>query len=114
MSNYVVKQGESILDVVLNATGSYANWDTFLTENELEDWTPDLIPGRSLKVPQVLVVNDLNTKRQLEIYPACNAADTDVIQKIEDIYDVLNNNWILSTGFWDDQKVWIDSKTWID
>jgi len=29
------------------------------------------------------------------------------------IYDTLSN-WILSSGYWDDEKIWIDEELWID
>lgn len=114
MSMYTVKVGESIGDVVENATGSLANWNAVLSANAFEDWTPDLVPGQQVVIPDSTVVQDLNTKRQLAVYPACNASYNDVFEQIITLFNLFNNNWILQTGFWNDNSVWVDGKNWID
>jgi len=113
MSSYIVKQGETIGDVVLNATGSLSNWDAILEANGAKSWIPDLVAGMVMKIPDASPI-DPNTKRQLAGYPACNASINDVYQKIGNVFDTINNNWILATGFWRDPAVWIDTKNWID
>ena len=111
--NYIVKVGETIGDVVMNATGSFNNWDVILTANGFTEWAPALAAGQSVIIPDNVFV-DQNTKRQLTSYPASNISVSDVYDQIENIVDQLADNWILATGFWNDNALWIDSKTWID
>jgi hypothetical protein len=111
--SYVVKAGETIGDIVLNATGSFNNWDAILTGNGFSDWVPSLIAGQSVVIPDTVSI-DQNTKRQLSSYPASNISVNDVYAQIDNIIDQLNDNWILTTGFWNDNALWIDTKTWID
>ena len=113
MSNYTVKQGESINDVVLNATGAIANLDAVLTANGFAEWTPVLTVGQVITIP-VTVSVDANIQRQLAIYPAVNNVVDDVINKVEAVFQILDDNWILTTGFWNDTALWKDNKTWVD
>jgi len=113
MSTYVVRYGETISDVCMNATGNIANWSAILDANGYDDWTPALTAGDVLTIPDG-VVTDLNTLRQLAEYPANNASIPGVYDKIIVIFDILNNNWILSTGAWNDAAIWIDTSAWID
>jgi phage tail protein X len=113
MNNYIVKQGESITDVVLNSTGSLSNWDTVLEANGFTDWVPDLAAGQAVVIPDTVNI-DANTKRQLATYPACNASVNDVLNKIGAVFSTMENNWILATTFWNDKAIWIDLKTWED
>ena len=112
MSNHIVRAGESITDVVLNTTGNLSNWDAVLEANGHDTWTPDLLPGQSVIIPAVNT--DENTLRQLKLYPACNASVSDVFSQITGVFDVMLNNWILATTFWQDDAIWIDTKFWND
>jgi hypothetical protein len=111
--NYIVKAGETIGDVVLNATGSFTNWDIILTANGFKDWTPTLSPGQPVFIPDTVSV-DQNTKRQLDSYPAANTSVSDIYDQIAAVVALLADNWILATGFWNDDALWIDTKNWID
>lgn len=111
--NYIVKVGETIGDIVMNATGSFSNWDIILTANGFTDWTPLLYAGQSVFIPDNVAV-DQNTKRQLASYPASNISVNDVYDKIDAIIAQLNDNWILETGSWNDNAIWIDTKQWQD
>lgn len=111
--NYIVKTGETIGDVVLNATGSFSNWDSILTANGFTSWTPALLAGQEILIPDTVAV-DQNTRRQLTSYPAANISVNDVYDQINTIVDQLADNWILATGFWNDNALWIDNKLWID
>lgn len=113
MSNYTVRVGETITDVVLNSTGSIANWDLILQANNFTDWVPDLEAGQVIIIPDT-VTKDLNALRTLQQYPANNRSVADVYTFIEVIADIITNNWILATGQWNDSAVWIDTKNWID
>lgn len=111
--NYIVKVGETIGDIVLNSTGSLNNWDVILTANGFTTWTPELIAGQSILIPDNVAI-DQNTKRQLVDYPASNISVNDVYDQIDSIISQLSDNWILETGLWNDDALWIDSKTWVD
>lgn len=112
-SSYIVKSGETISDVVLNSTGSLNNWDTILTANSFNDWTPELVVGQEIVIPDG-VSADNNVVRQLATYPACNFSLSDVFDKISAVFLLMANNWILKSGAWNDGAVWIDSAMWID
>lgn len=113
MSAYIIKQGETITDVVGNSTGNIDNWDAILTANGFDDWTPQLVAGQAIQIPDNLDV-DQNTQRQLATYPICNTSVNDVYDQIDAIVALLTDNWILATGFWNDNALWFDTKNWID
>jgi len=48
---YVVRGGETIKDVVINATGTIDNWDAILTANDFTDWVPSLRVGQKVIIP---------------------------------------------------------------
>lgn len=110
-SNYSVKPGETIGDVVLNATGSIVNWDQILEDNGFDDWTPDLAPGQQIAIGDELQI-DANPLRQLQQYPLCNISTMDVYAQIEGIFEQLTGRWILSTGRWDGSAVWTATGLW--
>lgn len=110
---YIVNQGESISDVVLNSTGSITNLDAILTANGFYDWSPILIAGQSIIIPDN-VTYDHNTLNQLSTYKAVNNMTDNIINKINTIINTIINNWILLTGYWNDNGFWLDSAYWID
>ena len=114
MSTYIVQAGETIGDVVMNATGNYNNWDAVLTANGFTDWTPDLVPGQIIQIPDAIVNVDANNLAQLRKYPAANNIFGNAYNLIESIFAELFGNWILRTGFWADSGYWIDGAFWID
>lgn len=121
--NYTVRVGETIRDVVINSTGSIIainpngnvvdNWDLILDANGFTDWTPDLMPGQSIIIPDTVFI-DQNTLTSRTTYPANNSIISGFLSLIYAIWDLLINNWILLTGFWNDGGVWIDTDNWID
>ena len=111
--SYQVQQGESINDVVINATGTLANLNQVLSDNSFSDWNPDLQAGQEIIISD-LVTMDSNALLQLNQYPVCNNVSEGIYAQIESIFEELSNLWILSTGFWNDDAPWNDSKTWID
>ena len=57
---YIVSQGETIVDVVLNATGSLDNWETILNANRFTDWNPDLYVGQEIIIEYLdLQINNI-------------------------------------------------------
>lgn len=70
---YTVKEGETIVDVSLNATGTINNWFAILDANNFLEWTPKLIAGQSITIPDTVEIQS-NVLRALELYPACNNA----------------------------------------
>jgi hypothetical protein len=70
---YTVKQGETISDVVLNATGSILNWSKILDANNFTEWVPTLTKGQQLNIDYDNLQQ--NVKFALDVYPACNNSD---------------------------------------
>lgn len=79
MNNYIVKEGETITDVVLNTTGSIDNWNAILEANSFTDWVPSLIAGQSIIIPDTVVIQT-NVLREMQIYPACNNSGINNLQ----------------------------------
>jgi len=71
MSNYTTKQGETIVDVCLNATGSVNNWAAILEANGFTEWVPALFAGQIIIIPDAVEVQT-NVLREMQRYPACN------------------------------------------
>lgn len=110
---YGVKQGETITDVVLNSTGSIVNWDDILSANDFDSWTPDLMHGQQVIIPDSVVI-DANNLRGLKTKPLCNSLTEDILDQIDQLIGLLVNNWILKDGTWNDKGFWIDTDKWID
>lgn len=72
MDNYVTKAGETILDVSMNATGSPFNIDLILEANGIDTWTPTLVAGTVLTIPDTVVLSP-NNLRILQLYPVADA-----------------------------------------
>lgn len=111
MTTYIVKPGESIWDVCLNATGTLANLDLINEANNFQDWTPDLMPGQGIIIPDTVTM-DNNAQRQLALFPVCNFSRSGIAAKIETIFDILANNWILQTGLWNGNAIWTSAGLW--
>jgi hypothetical protein len=78
---YTVKQGETITDIVLNATGSILNWEAILIANNFTQWVPTLYPGQEIIIPDIEL--QTNILGFMKIYPACNSiAITDLDAQI--------------------------------
>lgn len=112
-SIYIVKVGESIRDVVANSTGNMANWDIILQANDFTDWTPDLLAGQQIIIPDNAVL-DTNTIRKLQSYPLSNSTIAGYLALLLVVWDILTNRWILRNGVWDDDGIWIDTAFWKD
>lgn len=113
MSTVTVSVGENIWDICLNATGDLSNLDAILEANGFDTWTPVLAGGQQIIIPDTVNLSQ-NNVRQLALYPVCNNANNDITAKIKAIFDLLGNNWILATGFWNDDAIWIDTAQWND
>lgn len=119
-SFYTVGVNESIRDVVTNSTGSIlgsptfsGNWDAILTANSFDTWTPLLVAGQQILIPDTVVI-DTNTLNQMETYPSNQGTTSGYYAILQAIWNLLDDRWILKTGFWDDTGIWIDEDTWID
>lgn len=118
MSTYIVKEEESILDVVENSTGARIgpngvdNWEIIVTANNFDTWTPDLVAGQVITIPDDQVDLDPNILRQLQTYPVCNNLDEDVLDQLTTIMGILTNNWILSAGRWNVKALWLPNGLW--
>lgn len=111
-SIYIVKPGESLWDVVINATGTLANLNQVLDDNGFDDWTPDLVPGAQIIISDDVVI-DSNALQQFGNYPVCNTSSNGVEAQIESIFDELAGTWILSTGLWNGNAVWTAAGLWL-
>lgn len=109
---YTVKYGETIGDVLMNATGSIDNWQLVLDANGL-DWAGLLVAGQVIAIPNT-VKEDLNSFRALQEYPVNNNSEKSVYDQISAIFGLLGQDWILATGYWNDLGHWHDTSYWID
>ena len=78
---YTVKQGETITDVVFNATGNLLNWSLILDANGFTDWTPELYAGQQIIIPSTVDLQ-LNIMYELSKFPINNDSglpDLDVL-----------------------------------
>lgn len=107
---YLVKEGDTITDVVLNATGDLINWQLYTTDT----WVPKLNPGQ--KIPIIYDTQQKNVLQQLFQFPLCNNPGINNLdEQINELISNFDENlWILKSGFWDDSLFWIDSAYWID
>jgi hypothetical protein len=70
MNKYILKQGETINDAILNSTGNVLFLNDVLTLNNFDNWTPTLIAGYPVLISDELI--DQVIVDQLTNYPACN------------------------------------------
>ena len=68
MTYYIVKEGDTILDVSVNSTGSPLNIAAILNANAIDTWTPDLATGTKLIIPDNVQLQT-NNLRELRQYP---------------------------------------------
>lgn len=54
MATYIVKAGDSLVDVCYNTTGSLQAIDAIMNANKLTTYTPTLTIGQVLTVPDVV------------------------------------------------------------
>ena len=85
---YIIRPGDTIGDVSLNATGTINNWEKILTANAYTEWVPALTAGQQVIIPPDVEMQS-NVKRELNIYPACNAPNiSDLSSKINQIISI--------------------------
>lgn len=86
MSNYVVRSGETIVDVILNATGNLMdNWSDVLDANSFTSWTPTLYVGQVIIIPDNAIIQP-NILNILKSYPSCNNSfASDLLQQISNL-----------------------------
>jgi phage tail protein X len=90
----VVKQGETITDIILNNTGDIINWNAVLDANPaVTDWTQILTVGQVITIPDTVAKN-LNNIRQFALYPLNNASIATVYDQI---IDILNSMLFIET-----------------
>lgn len=72
METYIVSKGETILDVSMNATGSPLNIKAIIDANELQSWTPQLVAGMALTIPDT-VQRQVNNLREMVSHPVSDS-----------------------------------------
>ena len=95
MNNYTVKQGETITDAILNATGDISFWDAVLTLNDLADWNPQLSTGQVLLIPDATF--DPEILADLNLYPCNNYSVYGLLDLMNAVISILQNNTIVNT-----------------
>lgn len=111
---YTVRTGETIRDVCLNATGTIDNWEAILTANNFSEWVPTLTSGQKIIIPDTVEIQN-NVLVITTQYPANNDANIPNLNAlISDLISKFGENWILTTGQWDDTGFWLDQAKWID
>jgi hypothetical protein len=82
---YVVKEGETIRDVVLNQTGDLLNWDKVLDINNFTNWCPEIKAGDLILIEGT--VNQNNNIKLFDAYPLSNAPNiSDLDSQINDLF----------------------------
>lgn len=71
MTTYTIRQGETILDVSVNATGSPLNIEKILDANNIDTWTPTLVAGQQLTIPDDVELQT-NNLWDLQRYPVAD------------------------------------------
>ena len=102
---YIVKQGETITDVVFNSTGSLDNWQTILDLNGFSDWTPVLYTGQKVLIDYVaLNTNNLVVfnKYPLNNDSGINDLDLQIANLIVNFEDVILYDDDLNIMLFDD------------
>jgi hypothetical protein len=84
---YTVSQGETIVDVILNATGTLDNWETILNANGFTDWNPTLYVGQEIIIEYLDLQN--NNIIQFLSYPLNN--DSGINDLDEQISNLISN-----------------------
>lgn len=88
MAQYTVQVGDTIGDAILNSNGIIANWGQILDANNFDSWTPVLIGGEIIQIPDSLP-NDLEAVRALQNYPASNSSSDSIYGLIGQIFQKL-------------------------
>ena len=68
---YIIRNGETFLDAVLNGSGSIDNYEEILNANNFTDWTPAVSVGQQIVIPDD-IVRQQNVLSVLNKYPANN------------------------------------------
>lgn len=87
MSTYSLKFGEGIGDAVINGTGDLANWESCLSANFFNSWTPSLYAGQVIQTAGTF--NQTNITQFAE-YPANNASVPDIDVQINEVFTLMN------------------------
>ncbi len=102
-----VKEGQSLLDLALQAFGTTEAVFHLIDDNDaIEGITSEIEAGIHVNVYEH---DDFTDKRVLKFYN-----DNDVEPATDVDKSLYVGNWILSTGIWNDNGVWIDDAFWID
>lgn len=89
---YNVSQGETISDVVLNATGSIDNWNLIVVANNFGTFTPELSANQQIDIPDSVVIQT-NVLGVLAKYPAVNNSGiSNLDEQINELINIFTDN----------------------
>jgi DNA polymerase III alpha subunit (gram-positive type) len=84
---YIVKNGEEIRDILINATGSEINWEQVLNDNDFNDWNPVVIKQQQISISELneLQTNILGIVSKIPVNNSPSISDYD--EQIQDLID---------------------------
>jgi hypothetical protein len=101
--NYILQPGQNLIDVALQEYGSIDGLLKLCNDNNIAIGQ-NVNPGTSLIIDSnsVLLKKQVINYRNKGIKPA--TGDVRIVE----------SEWILANGTWNDLKIWIDTETWKD
>jgi len=91
---YTVKQGETILNCVLNSTGSLSNWGLIIDANGWDTWTPQLTAGQQILIPDT-ISKQTNIQLIFQTYPLCDNMSLNILNQINNFVNKLSTFYLL-------------------
>lgn len=96
--DYVVKGGETIYDVCINANGSLYALDENLDLNDLDSYTPTLYAGQRLTVSDIVRNNAATEVMEEHPLNSVSIPDADLNALFDEISSALAPNFITAEG----------------
>lgn len=89
--NYTIRYGETLTDAILNSTGDISNWDLVSSYGFYSSWTPSLVAGETVIIPDTVNLNNQNLA-VLNPYPANNNSVSDLDDQISNFFALLSTS----------------------
>lgn len=97
---YTVGNGETIMDVSINATGSPNNVGLILDANNIDSWTPVLLPGQEMIIPDNVEIQP-NNLLSINVYPVSDCgfiSGDDLTVLLKDLDGIMNELIVETTN----------------